>query len=310
MRMILRNGAALLALIAGLAGPGSARDTAPVRYIDAHVHLTAIMPPAEEFAQLRAAGVARGLVMHPEPGELAAAAAGTPDFAVPFISIARTPAQRGLRLDATTAATLAAMHGRGEVCGFGEIPTRIEPRTLPNDAAALLAPDREAIYAAANRSRVPVNMHVSLASAETEAAIVSIARRFPRMPIILAHAGWETGAEVMTRLMSAHRNIHADLSIRLDNPRSAAPNEVALSIVMPDGALKPEWRTVITRFPDRFLFGLDISGDRRPLRIAALVADAKVTLGGLPQPVEEAVAHGNVERLIGTCGRRGARARR
>jgi hypothetical protein len=290
-------------------GATVARAPQPVRYVDAHVHLLAAIPAAEEFALMRAAGIERGVIMHPEPAELARAAAVDSGFVVPFISIARVPAMAGLRLDAGSAARMGELLASGAVCGFGEIPTRIEPRTLSNDAAALLAPEREAIYALANRRGVPVNMHISLANPETEAAVESIARRYPHMSIILAHAGWETGPEVMARLMQAHRNIHADLSIRLDVPGKGPANEAKLSIVDSEGALLPAWRAVITRFPDRFLFGLDVSGDQRPLRIAQLVADAKATLGALPRKVETAVASGNIERLIGHCGRQVARGR-
>lgn len=294
----------LAAMLALGAGAANARGPQPVRYVDAHVHLLATMPPAEEFARLRAAGIARGVVMHPEPAELAAAAAADPAFVVPFASIARIPAMAGLRLDTKTAARLGELQAAGAVCGFGEVPTRIEPRTVSSDAAALLAPEREAIYALANVRQVPVNMHISLANPETEAAVASIAKRYPRMPIILAHAGWETGPVLMARLMRAYRNIHADLSIRLDRPGTGPANEAKLSIVDATGVLLPEWRAVIARYPDRFLFGLDISGDQRPLRIAELVSDAKATLGRLPRGIENAVAHGNIERLIGRCGQR------
>jgi predicted TIM-barrel fold metal-dependent hydrolase len=299
----------LLAVLALVSGSGGARTLAPVRYVDAHVHLVRVLTASEEIAALKAAGVARGVFMHPEIAELKAATAIDPKFGIPFISIARIPAMKGLRLGPDSAAAMAALYAKGEVCGFGEIPTRIEPRAEPDDASHILNPDRQAIYAAANARGVPVNMHISLTNPATVKAVETIAARYPRMPIILAHAGWDADAATNAALMAKHPNIHADLSIRLDHPATASPNEVKLSVVGADGALKPDWRALIERFPDRFLFGLDVTGDQRPLRIAQLVRDAKVTLGALPRRVEEAVAHGNIERLIGSCGKRLARGR-
>ena len=300
----------LLTALALSTSAGGARSVAPVRYIDAHVHLVAVMPAEAEIAALKAAGVARGVIMHPEAGELKSAANTDRVFAIPFISIARIPSMKGLRLGPDSAAAMGDLYAKGEVCGFGEIPTRIEPRSESDDASHLLNTDRQAIYALANARGIPVNMHISLVNPETQKAVATIAARYPKMPIILAHAGWDAGADVNERLMATYPNIHADLSIRLDHPATASANDARLSIVDTDGGLKPAWRALIERFPGRFVFGLDVTGDQRPLRIAALVRDAKATLGRLPRPVEEAVARGNIERLIGQCGKRIARARR
>lgn len=294
----------LTAALLACAMPGAAQERKPVRYVDAHVHLNPELGPDVEFKALRAAGIERGFVMHPDQARLRAAIAADPRFVIPFASIARTPTMEGMRLGPDTAQALGALWAKRAVCGLGEIPTRIEPRTLPTDAAALLAPERQAVYALANAKRIPVNLHVSLAAPESEAAIATIARRYPQMSLILAHAGWETGAEVMARLMGAHRNINADLSIRLDRPGTGLPNEAGLSIVDARGALKPEWRAVIERFPTRFLFALDVSDARRLARVPVLVADARLALGALPRRVEEAVAHGNAERIAGSCGAR------
>jgi predicted TIM-barrel fold metal-dependent hydrolase len=302
MRRLGFSALALLALGAGCAtlpfpAPG------PVRYVDAHSHLVASLPPTELVAKLKAAGVSGVVLMDPQADVLRAAAAANPGVVVPFISLARLPTMPGLRLGPDAAAAMAALEAEGAVCGFGEIPTRIEPRLEADDAAALTAPDRMAIYAVAAARGVPVNFHVSLSNPATIAAIEAISARYPRMPLILAHAGWEADAPLIGRLIAAHRNVHADLSIRLDRPVPGS-NDARLSIVGPDGQLLPDWRALIERFPDRFLFALDISGDRRPLQIAALVAGAKATLGHLPRATENAVAHGNIERLTQSCKRK------
>jgi hypothetical protein len=290
-----------------VASSGVARPAPPVRYIDAHSHFNGSMPVGEIISRMRAAGLSAVVIMHPEVAELRATTNANPGFVVPFVSVARIPAMRGIRLSPATAPTMAGLETEGAVCGFGEIPTRIEPRTEADDAAALRAPDREAIYWLADSQRVPVNLHVSLSSASTVAAIEDIAAKYPHAPITLAHAGWEADAALIGRLMDTHPNIFADLSMRLDHPASAGTDTARITIVGADGQLKADWAKLIVRHKTRFMFGLDISGEQRPLMIAALVADGRAILGHLPRRVEEAVAHGNIERLTARCGRRATR---
>jgi predicted TIM-barrel fold metal-dependent hydrolase len=293
-----------LALASAFALGGANATPPPVRYIDAHSHFNSSVAPAEIVARMRAAGLAGVVIMHPETTELAAAADSNPGFVVPFVSVARIPSMRGLRLSAATATTMAALQAQGAVCGLGEIPTRIEPRSEPDDATALFAPDRQAIYALAAARRVPVNLHISLSSPATIAAVETLAARYRRAPIILAHAGWEADAALVGRLMAAHPNLYADLSMRLEHPARAVAELTRISIVGADGRLKPDWAKLIVRRKDRFMFGLDISGEQRTGMITSLVADGRAVLGHLPRLVEEAVAHGTIERLTGRCGRR------
>ena len=276
--------------------PAPAADT--VRYLDAHSHLATVMTADEEIERLRRTGLDRVIIMSPEPDKLRQLVARYPGFVIPFLSVARTPEVKGTRLDAA-APLMAQMLAAGEICGFGEVPSRVVPENEPSEAAAVDNAYRRAIYAAANASGVPVNLHVSLSQPETVAAIARIATAYPRMKLILAHAGWDVGPEVLAPLLAAHRNLYADLSVRLDRPRDAS--QPGNSIVQPDATLQPAWAALIGRFPDRFLFGLDIGLAQRPLRIAELAADARATLGRLPRATEERVAHGNIERLLKTC---------
>jgi predicted TIM-barrel fold metal-dependent hydrolase len=124
------------------------------------------------------------------------------------------------------------------------------------------------------------------------------------MPLVLAHAGWMAGANVIGPLLEAHPNVYVDLSVRLDPAVGGilAPGAVnQQSILTSTGRLQPEWRALIERFPDRFLFGLDVTGSDRPQHIDELVGVAKRALGELPRDVEASVAHGNTERLLRAC---------
>lgn len=307
----MRYAAAIAALLmAGCATVPPAPG--PVRYVDAHSHLLEGMTAEQEIALFRAAGLAGVVIMHPDPAQLRDAAARDPGYVVPFISLARLPEMSGLRLTDSSVETMTELHTAGQACGFGEIPTRIMPRTEPTDDLSLLNPDRLRIYAAANRLGLPLNLHVDIADAAVAGSIERIARDNPRLKLILAHAGWSASPETIGRLMDAHPNIHADLSVRLD-PAGGLPQEPlargslppgagsTISIVLPDGVLDPQWRELIVRHHDRFLFAMDVTQRERPKHIELLLATARRALAPLGRRIEQAVAHGNIERLLEGC---------
>ncbi len=305
----MRRAGAILAALALAACVGRVPET-PMRYIDAHSHILPELSAAAEVAMLRDAGLARVVIMSPDPEALSAMTAVGDGFVVPFISIARLPTMTGYRLNGDSAAQFAAIHDAGMACGFGELPTRVEPRGDASDAAALLHPHRLAIYREAHRRRLSVNMHVSLDSAATIAAVEQIARDHSKMSLVLAHAGWNADAATIGSLMDRHANLHADLSVRLDPvagwaiPGASVVTPALTSILTNDGLLQPEWRALILSHPDRFLFGMDITsaGGGRAEQARLLMATARTALGALPRRVEAAVAHGNVERMIARCG--------
>jgi predicted TIM-barrel fold metal-dependent hydrolase len=301
--------AAFVLAACALAGCAGREPPAPMRYIDAHSHILTDIPADAEVAMLRQAGVAGVVIMSPDPAALQAMRQADGGFVVPFVSIARLPEMAGYRLGADSAARLAELSEAGTVCGFGEIPTRIEPVTDASDAAALLHTHRMAIYREANRRGLPVNLHIDLNAPETIAAVERIAVANPRMKLVLAHGGWSADAATIARLMDAHVNIHADLSVRLDPaggwtlPGAAAPVPAKITILDVAGAIRPEWRALILRHADRFMFGMDITttGSGRGSQASLLVATARKALGQLPRGVEAAVAHGNIERMLARC---------
>jgi hypothetical protein len=298
-----------MTLGAGLAGCASLQGEAtPVRYIDAHSHVVPAMTTAQEIALFRNAGVDAVIIMNPDPAVLTDFAAQGAGYVTPFVSLARLNQMTGLRLDADAPAAFAALHASGAVCGFGELPTRLEGANGISDAVSLANPLRGRIYDLANARGLPVNIHVSLESPEVIAAVEQIVAGRPDMKLILAHAGWAAGPEVIGRLMESHPNIHADLSVRLDpaegfpadgSGRPAIQNSI--SILDGNGRLLPAWRALIERFPARFLFAMDITGAERPLYIRELMSTGRTALEDLPRDVEAAVAHGNAERLLQGC---------
>jgi len=308
-----RTLAAALALSVTLAAPLSAQSpTAPVRYIDAHSHIAEGLTLDEEIAAFRQAGLAGVVIMHPDAPALQALAIRNKGYVVPFISLARLPQMAGLRLSPGTAATMTGLYAAGATCGFGEIPTRIVPRTEPTDDLSLLNADRMRIYAEASRLRLPVNLHVDIASPQVEASIDLIAKLNRNATIVIAHAGWSADPKRIERLMAGNRNVMADLSVRLDPigglpadplaPGSLPPGAAdVISILQNDGTIQPAWAALLRRFPDRFLFAMDITQSQRPKYIGLLLETARKALSPLGAGVENAVAHGNFERITASC---------
>lgn len=119
--------------------------------------------------------------------------------------------------------------------------------------------------------------------------------RHPGHPFALNHMGQLDAAEVR-RLIEKHRNIHF---------LTAHANPVVISqsnqpwVNMFDGeVMSQEWRGLLTRHPDRFVFALDNVWERH---WEELYPDQmrywKRAMGDLPPNVAHAVAHGNAERL-------------
>lgn len=294
------------------AAPISAKKPEPVPYIDAHSHVLAQMSIEDEVALFRKAGLADFAIMHPSGEKLDAFRKAAPGYAIPWISLARLPQMEGLRLSDSAARVMADLAAEGRVCGFGEIPTRIVPREVPTDEGSLVTPDRLAIYAAAQHLRLPVSLHIDIATPAVEAAISRIATDYPQAKIILAHSGWSASPAVIDRLLAAHPNLYADLSVRLDPaaglPQSPQPTNSlpagatnVITILGNDGLIRPEWREVVRHHSGRFLFAMDITDEERPKQISILLATARKALSALGSASENAIAHGNFERLTAAC---------
>jgi hypothetical protein len=299
------------AMLAAMAGVANAQSSVP--FVDSHSHVLPGMTPTQEIAMFRDAGLAHVVIMDPQPATLAAFIAGGVGYVTPFVTVARLNAIAGLRLDADTAGVFAGLADSGAVCGFGELPTRLEQDAGMTDVAALTDARRQAIYDVAEARGLPLTMHTSLESPEVIAAVERIAASHPHMTLVLAHAGVVADAALMERLLVAHPNLMADLSMRLDRvggwPEPGKTGPVVDgkdSILLMDGTLQPEWAAIIEHHPDRFMFGMDLARTERPTYIRELVATARMALAPLPLAVQHAVAHGNVEALIRDCsqGRR------
>ncbi len=269
----------------------------PLAFFDAHTHMMVEnLTPDEEIALLRKAGITHVVLMHNEPEVIAALARKYPGFVIPSLSFTR-PTPKSVQLDETAGPLVAKLYADHAICSVGEIGG--------GNFNAASSPLRS-IYAAAAASGAPVNVHTDIAKPENLAAVEAAVSTYPNMKFVLAHLGWTAGPDLIGRLLDAHPNLYTDMSIRLDPPGSLPwrNNGVDLSILRADNTFQPEWRALIERHPDRFLFAMDINSfGRRYTMTEELVRTARQALAPLPRPVQEAIAHGNLERLLGNCGR-------
>ena len=295
----------LVVLAAALAAafpaiPGArAAEARNVRYVDAHSHLFKAMSADDEIAAFRKAGIAGVLVMWPDPEPVRAVARKNPGYAIPWISLS---ALQGSVVKDDTVADFVRARDQDGFCGFGEMATRLPaPNEQVSDAAFVSDPRRVKIYDAADARGTPVNMHVSLVEPETLAAVEHIVATHPRAPFIIAHGGGGIGPEQIAKLLAAHPNMNFDLSVPLSPARGGgAPRPQAA--LAADGSLQPAWRAVIERFPDRFMFAMDIQSVESVQGIPAKLAAARAAFAPLPLAIEEAVAHRNIERVLRGCG--------
>lgn len=268
----------------------------PLAFVDAHTHMMVEnLTPDEEIALLKKAGISRVVLMHNEPEVIADLARKYKGFVIPSLSLTR-PTPKSVRLDENTGALMTKLYADRTICSFGEMSGP--------DFSANSEPVR-AIYAAAAASGAPVNLHIDLAKPENIAAVEAALSAYPKMHLVLAHLGWTAGPELIGRLLDTYPNLYTDLSIRLDPPGPLPwrNNGVDLSVLRADDTFQPEWRALIERHPDRFLFAMDINSfGKRYTMTEELVSTARKALAPLPRKIQEAIAHGNIERLLSGCG--------
>lgn len=126
--------------------------------------------------------------------------------------------------------------------------------------------------------------------------------RFPKVTFIWPHAGFGTADQVGT-VLSAHANVVVTLSKKEQDQGSMASEEkreaLGGAIVDGCGTLLAEWRDLLQKYPDRFMFATDAHKDFRWARYADVVKQWRLILAQLPAPVAQALAWTNAERVYG-----------
>lgn len=125
------------------------------------------------------------------------------------------------------------------------------------------------------------NLHLH---AHSDAQAIALMFSFnPKARIIWAHAGMSTPPQVIGEFMARYPTLWADLSYR--------------NLGAGDG-IDPQWKALLLRFPDRFLYGSDTWMPFRWPQVPALAKEARHWLGQLPADVAEQIAFRNAEKLF------------
>ena len=121
--------------------------------------------------------------------------------------------------------------------------------------------------------------------AHSDAAAVEKLYRFqPDIRIVWAHAGMTEPPGTIARMLERHPSLIAELSYRYE--------------ISASGQLDPEWKALLLRFPDRFIYGTDTWTPSRWDEVVSLADQARRWLTQLPPDVAQRIAFRNAEVLF------------
>ncbi|HET7876779.1 MAG TPA: amidohydrolase family protein [Methylomirabilota bacterium] len=265
---------ALAVLLTAGPGPLWAQSPAPPIF-DGHIHYSApdwsVYPPDRIFAILDQAGITRALVSStPDDGTLKLYERD-PKRIVPILRPYRTRDDMGTWWrDPSIVPYLEERLKRGVHKGIGEF--HVHGRDIKTPVLKRI-------------TELAVQHNIYLHAHSDDAAVQALFELEPRARIIWAHAGMSSGAAAVGALMDRYPNLWADLSYRSGD-------------VAPGGTLDPEWRVLLLRHADRFLYGSDTWTTSRWESVPALAAEGRRYLSQLPRDVAEKIAYRNAERLF------------
>lgn len=280
----------LLSALAALAMPVSAADPAPYAgpLFDAHLHYNVEAaegpyPIADVVARMQRAGV-RAIVANSRPNDGTKALAASPLVkaagvtVVPFVRLYRNRDDyaswfRDRSIEAMVDSELAAGTAAGPYRGLGEFHLY--------DSANANGPVAQSLMQLAQRRSLVVLAHVD------DTAIELLFGHAPSARIIWAHTGIGGVPAVRVReLLDRHPTLMGELSYRP-------------GLTGADGQLTPEWKALLTQYPDRFVIGSDTWINERWSSYEALMADARRWLGGLDADTARRIGWGNAASMLG-----------
>jgi predicted TIM-barrel fold metal-dependent hydrolase len=253
--------------------------------VDAHSHLPGpavldgLLQAMDRHRVSRVALLGVGGLQPRDLEWIEAAARKHPERVIPFAPVPRPT-------DAASVKALERLLATGRFRGVGEVHVNQPSRkiSIPADHPVL-----QEIYALCARAELPIVLHAEL-DGPTTAALERALARHPKTMIVLGHAG-ATTPERLGRLLDAHPNLYADLSGMhyLRQP----------SIAEEHGPLKPGWKELLERAPERFLLGVDLWAPRlyEAATLDRLFTYHRRILGLLRADVAEQIAHKTAARL-------------
>ena len=285
----VRYAQAAIICIASLASAWAADYTGPL--LDAHLHYneeawngqTGPHPLPDVLARMQRNGV-RAIVANSRPNDGTKALADAPQTraagvtVVPFVRLYRSRADydnwfRDETIYTLVQTELARGTGAGPYKGLGEFHLY--------DSANANGPVARKLMQLAEKQQLAVLAHVD------DVAIDLLMAHAPKARLIWAHTGiGGAPAARVDALMARYPLLMGELSYRP-------------GLTCDDGQLCPEWRALVTKYPDRFLIGSDTWVNQRWLYYDELMLGYRRWLGGLPPDVARKVAWDNGARLFG-----------
>jgi len=266
----------LFLLMTLLVGGGVARGgVQELPIFDAHIHYNqpdwAVISPEQVLDTLDRAGVRYALVSStPDDGTLKLFAEA-PERIIPFL---RPYRNRDDVLtwprDPSVQSYVEEHLSRGVYKGIGEFHL--------SSAEQAEAPVVRRCAELAIEHQLFLHAHVD------DATVEKLLQLYPGVRILWAHAGMTAPTSTVGRLLDRFPTLWVELAMRAD---------VAL-----DGKLKPEWREVFLRYPDRFMIGTDTWVTSRWEALVDGTRATRAWLAQLPGDVAERIAHRNAERLF------------
>ena len=285
----VRYAQAAIICIASLASVWAADYTGPL--LDAHLHYneeawngqTGPHPLPDVLARMQRNGV-RAIVANSRPNDGTKALADAPQTraagvtVVPFVRLYRNRADydnwfRDETIYTLVQTELARGTGAGPYKGLGEFHLY--------DSANANGPVARKLLQLAEKQQLAVLAHVD------DVAIDLLMAHAPKARLIWAHTGiGGAPAARVDALLARYPLLMGELSYRP-------------GLTCDDGQLCPEWRALVTKYPDRFLIGSDTWVNQRWLYYDELMQGYRRWLGGLPPDVARKVAWDNGARLFG-----------
>jgi hypothetical protein len=259
-----------------IAAPAAARAQAPSPIFDAHVHynLDIGRPVSVEavFDLWRRAGI-RGVLLtsRPNDGTRELLAAAPPEFqAVAFARpyVVAADVQTWFR-DPAILAMIQKELARGIYKGIGEF------HIFGHDA------DSEGFarfVALASEHGLWLHAHCD------DYVIERIFALDPDARVIWAHTGMSTPPVRVDELLGRYSRLYGELSYR--------------GGVVEGDALSPAWRTLFTKYPERFLLGSDTWVPERWPEVPAIMQSYRAWLSQLPPDVADKIAWRNGAKLF------------
>lgn len=261
----------------------SSQAREPLPLFDAHVHYsagaTSAYTPAAAMQILDSAGIRTALLSStPNDGTLALQAAYPHRF-IPFLRPYRKTRdlsswgeeRRSWYKDPQTILYLEQELRRGIFRGIGEF--HVDGHEVDTPVM------RELVRLA--------KAHGLWLMAHSDAdAIEKLFSFDPQARILWAHTGMGESADRVAQLLARYPQLYGELSYRSGV----------------SGGLSAEWRALLLRFPERFVYGSDTWVPSRWNEVKALTSEARQWLSTLPAPVAENIAYRNAERLFGQPG--------